>query len=342
MLKKYMQKMNWALLVMGFVAYPTCQAEGADDFWAGFHFGGYTSVGLEVPRSSSAQLSLNELSLILTWDNETRTKFFGEFELEEPLYWNESQGFTSKDAHVDLERFYVDYNLSEKINGRVGRFLSPAGRWNLLHAPPLVWTSSRPMVTKALYPTAINGLMLFGNMPLNNSSLEYNVYTELLKDQVKDDGETIYKHVNGGRVVWNNVFGLAGNNAGLNYLGLNLLMYKKDNDLSPHYRLIGLDFVTEFKRLELSGEAYHRWTNHRSNAGSGAYLQSAYALGHDWYWLTRLETFQSPETGNADRWLIGATKRVKPNQLLKLEWVGGSGDVAESPRGFLASFAVLF
>ena len=34
-----------------------------------------------------------------------------------------------------------------------------AGRWNLIHAAPLVWTTLRPLATSRLFPTSVNGAM---------------------------------------------------------------------------------------------------------------------------------------------------------------------------------------
>jgi hypothetical protein len=48
------------------------------------------------------------------------------------------------------------------------------------------------------------------------------------------------------------------------------------------------------------------------------------------------------DEGSAERWLVGATWRVKRTQLLKFEFTGGSGDQPDSPRGFLTSFALFF
>lgn len=307
-------------------------AEDNSNFWDSFALGGYSSAGVEIPRDSKANAFINEISLILTWENESRFKFFGEFELEEPLKWNSQQGLTTRDAYLDLERFYLDYNLSEKLNLRAGRFLTPAGRWNLIHAAPLVWTSTRPIATRLLFPSSINGLMLYGSVPYQDYAFEYTFFTEGLKDQIRDDNEIIYKHVNGARFTLN---------APIN-IGLTLASFQEDRPLSPTYRLFGLDFVTHIGNLELSGEGFYRNTNKGNDGGSGAYLQSAYHLGNEWYWLTRLETFDHPESGSAERWIIGATKRVKPNQLLKFEFVGGSGELPDSPRGFISTFAVLF
>ncbi|MDO8960788.1 MAG: hypothetical protein Q7V02_01700 [Methylophilus sp.] len=307
-------------------------AEDNSNFLDSFALGGYSSAGVEIPRTGTANAFVNEVSLILTWENDSRFKFFGEFELEEPLKWNSNQGLTTRDAYFDLERFYFDYNLSEKLNLRAGRFLTPAGRWNLIHAAPLVWTSTRPITTRLLFPSSVNGLMLYGSVPYKDYAFEYTFFAEGLKDQIRDDNEIIYKHVNGAR------FAL---NAPIN-IGMTLASLQEDKPLSATYRMLGLDFVTHLGNWELSGEGFYRITNKGNDGGSGAYLQSAYHMGNEWYWLTRVETFNHPNSGSAERWLVGATKRLKPNQLLKFEFVGGSGELPESPRGFISTFAVLF
>lgn len=303
---------------------------------SGFEIGGYSSASITVPRNGNTEFNLNEISLLLSWDNNARLKFFGELELERPLSWNENKRFDTKNSYFDLERLYLDYNLSEKINIRAGRFLTPAGRWNLLHAPPLVWTGSRPLSTEYLFPAAINGAMMHGSIPVKISgaeqSVEYSMFIETLKDQDKEDNEISYKNVAGAYFRLNNQFNL----------GLSLASFSEDRPGSPNYRMIGLDFITHIKGWEISGEGFQRFTNGGNNGGSGAYLQSAAPLGNNWYWLTRLETFQKPDVVSGERWVIGLTKRVTPQQLLKMEFIGGSDDFTDTPRGFMGSFAVLF
>lgn len=313
-------------------------ADGVDNaleshFFSGFQLGGYASIGLTIPRDQSVEVAVNEISLMLRWESDSRFKFFGELELERPISWNENKRFNLKDTYFDLERFYIDYNLSEKLNLRTGRFLTPAGQWNQLHAPPLVWTSTRPLATSLLFPSSMNGMMLYGSVPLNEHAFEYTFFIEAMKDQVRDDNEIIYKDVGGARFTYNNSMNL----------GLTLMTFREVEPLrTPSYQMIGLDFYKKFSRLEFSGEAYQRLADEGHDGGGGAYLQSVYALGSEWFLLTRVETFNRPDSGNAERWLFGTTKRLKPNQLLKFEFVGGSGENPDSPRGFLSSFAVLF
>jgi len=315
-----------------------CKVAHADEPAAGtssgLKLGGYSSVNASVPRDGSSELRVDDVSLMLSWENDGRLKFFGELELERPLAFNEDKRFNHKNFFFDVERLYLDYNLSEKVNVRTGRFLTPAGRWNLLHAAPLVWTASRPLATSKLFPTAVNGLMLFGTEPYEaqGQALEYSFFVEALKDQVRNNDETIYKNVAGAHFTLTNQLNL----------GLSLATFTEDTPAGPNYRMVGLDFITHVKGWELSGEGFQRFTGGGNNGGSGAYLQSAAPLGNNWYWLTRLETFQRPQEVSGERWVLGLTKRITPQQLLKMEFVGGSGDFTDIPRGFVGSFAVLF
>lgn len=315
-----------------------CKASVAADqasFFDGFKLGGYTSLGITLPRDGKAEANVNEVSLLLSWQGDSRFKFLTELEIDKPITWNDEKEFSSRDKEFELERFYFDYNISEKVNLRAGRFLTPAGRWNLIHAAPLVWTTSRPIVTNRLFPNSTNGLMVFGAVPLGSSAFEYNVFIEALKDEFDDDDDDIkFKDVKGARFTFGQDFNI----------GLNLLSFTERTVSNPSYRMVGIDFLTHIKQIEISGEGFKRWDSHEQNGGSGAYLQTAIPLPllKNWYGLARVETFQRPDEGRSERWVLGTSWQIKPSQVLKLEFTGGSSDQPESPRGFLASFSVLF
>lgn len=315
-----------------------CKPVFADDAprWTdGFRVGGYASAGITLDRSQTAQAALNEISLLTTWNGDSRWSFFSELELENPLRWNDSEQFRINHSRLDLERFYFDYNFSEKVNFRAGRFLTPNSRWNLLHAAPLVWTSTRPLATSRLFPTGTNGAMAFGAIPFMDGAFEYKVFAELLEDQDIEEKELEFEHVRGARFSYKNQ----------SDVGISLLSFREKN-IDAEYYMLGLDFVTHLNTIEISGEAFQRFDKRDKDGGSGAYLQSAVPLNKlglsDWYWITRLETFQRPDEGSSERWLLGATWRVKRSQLLKFEFTGGGGDQPDSPRGFLTSFALFF
>lgn len=313
----------------------------AANFWSGLNVGGYSSAGVAIHRNKSAEAAVNEVSLLMTWSGDSRWSFFSELEFERPLSWNDDSHFNRKESHIDLERLYVDYNFSEKVNLRLGRFLTPNSRWNLLHASPLVWTSTRPLATRRLFPTATNGLMLHGSLPVSDYALDYMVFSEVIEDQQEDRFELPFEHVYGGRVALSKQW-----NVGLSLLSFQEKKVAVFNNQHQKYQMLGLDFVTYVGATEISGEGFARYSQDGRDGGSGGYLQTAVPLNnlglYDWYWLTRLETLQRPNEKSSERWVIGATWRLKPMQLLKLEFTGGHGDQPESPRGFISSFAFFF
>jgi len=311
-------------------------AEETANWRENFKLGGFSSAGITINRYESPEVAINEVSLLLTWANDSRLSFFSELELERPLSRGDHEEFNRKEGRLDLERLYFDYNISEKINFRAGRFLTPNSRWNLLRAPPLVWTSSRPLATSRLFPTRTDGLMVHGAVPFKNSVFEYKLFAELLEDQEQENNELEFEHVRGARFSLKNEYDF----------GVSLVSFEESGINGGSFRMLGLDYLTHFKDIEISAEGFQRFNTNNKDGGSGAYVQTAVplnALGlQDWYWITRLETFQRPNEGSFERWLLGATWRVKPTQLLKLEFIGGSGDKPESHRGFTASFALFF
>ncbi len=298
----------------------------------GFKFGGYSSASLIVPNGGNKELSLDEISLITRWEGNSRFRFFSELEIERPLVWREGQDFSRADNKIDVERFYIDYNLSEKINLRGGRFLTPAGRWNLIHAAPLVWTTLRPLATSRLFPTSVNGAMLYGATPVYNRAFEYSLFMEGLQDQESDRDEIAFKDVKGARF----------NFTGKTNWGMSVLEFTEDIPGTPKFRMYGLDFMTKHEGWEFSGEAFKRYTTNNGDGGSGGYLQAVAPLAGKWFAVARLENFKRPLDGSSERWVLGTAWRMKPTQVLKMEVVGGDEDQPGSPKGFLASFAILF
>lgn len=315
-----------------FACKPAMAAEGIFANEDGLKFGGYANAVYRRLPSSNKEISLDELSLIARWEGNSRFRFFSEFELERPLVWNEGRDFSRGENKFDIERLYLDYNLSEKVNLRGGRFLSPVGRWNLIHAAPLVWTTLRPLATTRLFPNFVNGAMLYGAAPLGSRAFEYNVYMEGLQDQERDDDEIQFKDIRGAR------FNLTGQ---VNW-GMSLMEFTEDIPGTPRFRMLGLDFLTKRKDWEFSGELFQRYTTSNGDGGSGGYLQAVAPLGNQWFAIGRVENFKRPTEGSSERWVLGTAWRMTTSRVLKMEYVGGDSNRVDSPKGFQASFAILF
>jgi len=313
---------------MPFIAH----ADDISNSFDGFSFGGYGALNAESHPNGSNDASLQALSLFLGWEGDSRWRFFSETELENPIYWNEGKGITASNSKLNLERFYLDYNLSETLNLRTGRFFSPVGRWNLIHADPLVWTTTRPLATLRLFPQSINGLMMFGSKSIDSQVIEYSVYAEALKNEnearnLGDAEGTKGIHIN-----------LAGDKS----FGISMLEFNEHKPTDTNYRMIGLDFQTKIKGWEISSEAFQRYQNNGNNGGSGGYVQVVAPVAANWFAISRLDSTQIPQESSTRRWLIGTAWKRTPNQILKIEYTGGSKELPLSPKGLIASFSILF
>jgi hypothetical protein len=313
---------------MPFIAH----ADDISNSYDGFNFGGYGALDAESHPSGSNDASIQALSLFLGWEGDSRWRFFSETELENPIYWNEGKDFTTTNTKLNLERFYLDYNLSETLNLRTGRFFSPVGHWNLIHADPLVWTTTRPLATLRLFPQSINGLMVFGSKSIDSQIIEYSVYAEALKNEnearnLGDAEGTKGIHIN-----------LAGDKS----FGISILEFNEHKPTDTNYRMIGLDFQTKIKGWEISSEAFQRYQNNGNNGGSGGYVQVVAPVAGNWFAISRLDSTQIPQENSTRRWLIGTAWKRTPNQILKIEYTGGSKELPLSPKGLIASFSILF
>jgi hypothetical protein len=123
----------------------------------GFTLGGYSNVNLLRDEGHRAALKLDDLSFFVIWDLTPRLHLFSELELEDLVAVDDhGQGGTNNHVFI-VERLHGDVNLSDQINIRLGKFLTPVGRWNVIHAQPLVWTTSRPLATLLPFDPHITG-----------------------------------------------------------------------------------------------------------------------------------------------------------------------------------------
>ncbi len=90
------------------------------------------------------------------------------------------RSFDTRHNAIELERLYADVYLAPAATLRLGKFLTPIGRWNLIHADPLMWTTSRPLVTFQPFATDTTGGMLYGSVHPLGKALEGAATNELM------------------------------------------------------------------------------------------------------------------------------------------------------------------
>jgi len=311
-----------------------CNQAFADDIYSApaIDVGGYTTARANQNRHGKVAAGVDEISLILQWDNQQRWRAFAEIELEKPLQWRQGGHNQSNDVQLDLERLYLDYSFSDQLKLRGGRFLTPIGRWNQLHASPLVWTTSRPLATTELFPLAMNGMMAQGTSPMGEGALEYSLFAEALKDQRDDLYELKFSNTRGARLQYSTAVNL----------GITLMAFDEKELLNREHRLLSLDFFKSYQGWEVSAEAFFRKTNNTDQHSGGAYLQLVAPLGQQWFAVGRVERFDALDLPSRERAVLGLAWRYKNNQLFKIEYAAGEELSPKAPNGIITSLAILF
>jgi hypothetical protein len=311
--------------------------------------GGYLDLHIADLEQQDWNLSLRALSLFVSKSLHNRWHFFSELELGDGVGISED-GITSKDAEVDLERLYLDYRESREFTLRVGKYLTPVGRWNLIHAAPLVWTPDRPLTTAAGFARHATGLMLYGDTDLGSNSLDYSLYA--------DDSEHLDPTQEKERAFEDDRTGLSPSNAFEWAVGARLVYHFADDtaqfglsylrsqmeDLDYVTDLFGADLYWNVGSMEFSFEGIYRKSPGQDEPDVyGGFVQAVLPLTKHLYFVGRHENYRAAiqeDTALID--CLGLTYRPNWAISLKLEYRGGSNNEILAPSGWLGSLAILF
>ena len=135
-----------------------------------FTLGGYGEMHANFGEGKSAdQFDIHRLIIYLGYDFNDWIKFHSETEIEHAFVSDGSGG------ELSLEQAYVDFLLSDALNVRVGRILTPLGIVNKKHEPPTFNGVERPSFAKYIVPTtwSSDGVGIFGSL---TPSLKYEAY----------------------------------------------------------------------------------------------------------------------------------------------------------------------
>lgn len=301
---------------------------------SGFTLGGYATARAEDTDGGDPRAAFSHLSLMLWWQGSGRFKFFTEADLEDAFATRRPR--VEDERFVALERFYGDYAFSDAITVRAGKFLTPIGRWNQIHADPLVWTTSRPLVTDTVFPGTATGVMLFGTLPLIDREVEYAVFQALGPEWRRKPAEDPFSEARGLRF---NVPVTTALQA-----GLSLAAFEQEGRRDERKHLLGLDFLWSRARWEFSGEAVYRDSSQGpEQVEKGGFLQAVVPLGGRLYGVGRIESLRVAGSDSASRIaIVGLNYRYGRAVSLKAEWLRGSHLSDGVSQGVLASVSVLF
>jgi hypothetical protein len=297
--------------------------------------GGYGTVVFEDLDDRRTRAALDNLSLFVWWESTGRWKFFAELDYENVLSSPTLKEPGNK-RYLALERMYFDYALSDTTNLRLGKFLTPIGQWNQIHATPLVWTTSRPLVTARTVPTNVTGLMLSGNLPVLGGGMEYAVFGSNGGELRPNPSLDPFYESLGGRITL--PLGASGQ-IGFSYARFE---QKQDRDESKH--LAGMDLRWSRDRWEVSAEAAYRSSEYGGEADEkGAFAQLVAPLNDKLYAVCRYELYRQAHERKTTKLLVtGLNYRITPAVVLKAEWISARDNQIDAPSGFMSSLSLMF
>lgn len=303
---------------------------------SGFNLGGYAEAAYASRDGEQPwRLALNALSGILWWDGGGRWRFLMELELEDGLVVQPGDTTTDTATPV-LERFHVDYAYGDRWQLRLGKFLTPIGRWNLIHAAPLTWTTSRPLITEATFPTNATGAMVHGVLPWTADGIEYALYVSPGEELFAAKDIDTFREALGLR--------LATTLLPDTQFGVSFASFEQES--TPDRKtLYGLDFRWAWRRYELSGELAYRTRDFGEDQidEHGHYLQAVAPLSARLFAVARYENFHASNAAHdINRYLAGLTFRPLPAFALKAEYARMTDDRMGRDDTVRASVAVLF
>lgn len=129
--------------------------------------------------ADNTRFRIHHLSLFFLKDIQEDWKLFTEIEYEDaPLI--ESSHTSDDPATVQgklfVEQMYIEYHPHLTWDVRFGRFLTPAGIWNIYHYPPYVPTQERPIMVRKIFPQVSDGIQLRYSHSFGGPVLDTHLY----------------------------------------------------------------------------------------------------------------------------------------------------------------------
>ena len=160
-----------------------------------FSFGGYGELHANFGEGSDPdQIDFHRLVAYVGYDFADWIKFNSEIELEHAFVADSDSGEVGGEFVV--EQAFFDLLLSEPLNVRIGRVLTPLGIVNEAHEPTLFYGVERPSFAWYIVPTtwSSDGIGIFGNL---NRSTSYQAY---IVGGLDGSGFSATSGIRGGRI----------------------------------------------------------------------------------------------------------------------------------------------
>jgi hypothetical protein len=319
---------------------PPLYADKTESWLDAVTVSGYAKLAANAPNRAPTAVELDDLSLFVSGKFNRWLNPFMEAEAYKIPLWEESKGLRFNSAQLVIERLYNDIHVTEDDTLRAGKFLAPINHWNIVHAAPLVWTTTRPVTSsysRANYVTGVNFRHDFDALVGHALEVYWQPAAEFNPKPLTEH-ERHYQTVAGARWIAHEDLDY--------YLGVSF--QHADVDKRNETRnSISVDANWQHKWFELESELLFTHVDtdqlHFRNHDWGGYLQMAVPLVDHFNLIARYEHFEfANKQAPTNSALGGIVYRPVPRLSFKLEWQQTEGSVYKNQTGLYSSIAVLF
>ncbi len=297
------------------------------------YIGGYFSMDYKYTQDMQ-KYRLDDIAF-LSYGNYGKFSYMAEVEYKEFYSYIiiPEKTFTQENKDLHTERLYAEYKHDENYMGRVGKYNSPIGFWNLVPVNVLRDTSSNPKSLDFIFPRFTTGVQGSYTSYSDLSSVQIDVMV-----QHNDDIDYKYNNYHVDR-----------------HYGAGITYSEGDLDLKLNFgafRNINLDATTELRYYALASLLYEKndfkitseFGSQKSNTAFtteyAGYIQGLYYITPKNAAIIRLESYKNNTINIQDNISIFAyTYRPLYPVALKFEYQLDTKGIEEQ---FLFSFSVLF
>ena len=282
---------------------------------------GYADAELRITNNGNADntFRIRHLSLFFSKRVEKKWKFFSEIEFEDaPFIESKHTSDTAKTVQgkILVEQVYIEYQPQLGLELRFGRFLTPAGIWNIFHYYPYVPTQTRPIFVRKIFPSFSDGVQVRKAFHVADTMLDTHFYISNGTGNPGKIDRNNEKAV-GARLNFSKDL-LDGMDAGFSYYRDTDNNKSLNNSFAVHLKLA-------FEDYKLQSE--YAFRNNSPDAGgdfidAGAYAQLSYdykkwtfAGRYDWYDLSN-----KISNNSQNRYTIAANYHLAHNVIGKIEY----------------------
>jgi hypothetical protein len=302
--------------------------------WTGLNVGGFTTLEGTRLEGERGTFALDGVNFLLLFEPVHYFRVFSELELADPFEVDDG-GNVSSDPNLDVDRLYGEIGASDRLNFRLGQFLTPVGLWNPVLAEPLLWTTSDPLITEFAFDEVTNGALVRGSVFPGAGDFTYQIYGQYLEAidpepdpdvEASDHGVGFYLKYAGEGGKWST--------------GTSFLASERDGAWSA---LGGLDAEWYAGPLEVTAEILFSGGDRDDRRVWGTYLQGVYEVLPRVYLVGRYEHFD-PAEGEPDVNLfdVGFAWTPRPYLVLKMDYLFADRSSDVAAPGFRGAFSLLF